>query len=265
MNQLKTELTFLRALVALNLASAMEYRVSFISRMVGMFVNNGIFFLFWLIFFEQFGEVRGYGMQQMYLLYAVVTLGFGIAFTLAANTTHNLAALIAQGRLDYYLVFPRNLLLHVIASRMAVSAIGDAAFGIIAYLFTGLFHPVEIVLFLLAALLVAAVFVSFSVLSGSLAFYMGNAQYTSQQLHMSMTTLSLYPSTLFSGFSRVLLYTLIPAAFVGAVPVQLIEARSWLLLLGLAGAAALFVGSATAVFYHGLRRYESGSAINVNV
>jgi ABC-2 type transport system permease protein len=265
MKQLKSELLFLKALTGVNLASAMEYRASFISQIVGMLINNGIYFVFWVIFFEQFGTVRGYNTDEIFLLFAIVTLGYGLAFMFAGNTAHRMAYLIAQGRLDYYLVFPRNLLLHVIFSRMIVSTIGDVTFSFIAYLFTGRFHPLEIVLFLVSSLLVAFIFIAYAIITGSLAFYMGNAQYTSQQINNAMLTFSLYPNTLFSGLSRFMLYTLIPAAFVGAVPVEIIKGHDGLLLLALLGVAVVMWAIATAVFYVGLRRYESGSAINVNV
>ncbi|KAA3657863.1 MAG: hypothetical protein DWQ04_26860 [Chloroflexi bacterium] len=265
MKRVVTELAFLKTLVGLNLSSAMEYRASFITQIVGMFINNGIYFVFWLIFFERFGNIRGYGIQQIYLLFAVVTLGYGLSFMFAGNTAHNMAYLIAQGRLDYYLVFPRNLLLHVISSRMIISTIGDISFGVMAYLFTGLFQPIEILLFVVAVILGALILVAFSIVVGSLAFFMGNAQYSSQQLYFAMLTFSLYPNSLFSGVSRVLLYTIIPAGFVGAVPVEMVQTHSWQLLLAMVGMATLMWVLATAVFYTGLRRYESGSAINVNV
>jgi ABC-2 type transport system permease protein len=243
----------------------MEYRASFISQILGMFVNNGMYFVFWLIFFDRFGAVRGYNIGEIYLLFAIVSLGFGLAHMFAGNTGGNLAYLIAQGRLDYYLVFPRNLLLHVVFSRMIVSAIGDVSFGLIAFLFTGRFQPVEIVLFLVTSVLAASILVAFAILSGSLAFYMGNAQYASQQMTYAVVTFALYPNTLFSGFSRFILYTIIPAAFVGAIPVDIIRTHDLTLLLVLSGVAGLMWTLATAVFYLSLRRYESGSALNVNV
>lgn len=265
MKQLKPELSFLRALISLNLASAMEYRASFLSQIVGMVINDGIYFVFWLIFFNQFGTIRGYNTDEIYLLFAVVTFSFGLAHILAGNVGMNLAYLIAQGRLDYYLVFPRNLLLHVVFSRMMTAAAGDLVFGLIAYLFTGLFHPLEILYFLSASLLAALIFMAYGIMAGSLAFYMGNAQNASQQMWNAMITFALYPNSLFSGVSRLLLYTLIPAGFVGSIPVQIIQERSPMLLLILLVAALILWGAAAAVFYLGLRRYESGSALNVNV
>lgn len=57
MNNLK----FLFAVWKANLQSAMEYRASFLSQMIGMMVNNAIYFLIWVIFFDRFKEVRGWG------------------------------------------------------------------------------------------------------------------------------------------------------------------------------------------------------------
>jgi len=261
----KSELVFVWALVGINLASAMEYRAAFITQIVGMIVNNSIYFVFWLLFFDRFGAVRGYEMRDILLLFAIVTTAYGIAFSFAGNIAHHLAGLIAQGRLDYYLVLPRPLLTHLIFSRMVVSALGDLSFGLIAFLFAGRLAPLDIVLFVLTVCCAAVIFVGFAVTIGSLAFFMGNAQFTSQQMFMAVISFATYPNSLFSGGIRVLLFTLVPAGFVGAVPVMIVQQRNGLLLLALAGAAGLFALLAALVFYTGLRRYESGSAINVNV
>ncbi len=265
LKRLRVELLFLRALAGVNLASAMEYRASFISQIIGMFINNGIYFVFWLIFFNRFGGVRGYALGDIYLLFAVVTLAYGLAFMFAGNTGPFLAQIIAQGRLDYYLVFPRNLLLHVIFSRMTVSTIGDLTFGLAAFLFTGRVNWPTFGLFLLVSGLSALVLVAFNIIGGSLAFYMGNAQYASEQMSNAIVTFSLYPHTLFSGTARFILYTLVPAAFVGAVPVEIIRSGALRSLPWLILAAATAWGLALLLFYAGLRRYESGSAINVNL
>ena len=56
MRRLLFELSFLKALFVVNLSSAMEYRASFITQIVGMLINNGIYFVFWLLFFDRFGD-----------------------------------------------------------------------------------------------------------------------------------------------------------------------------------------------------------------
>lgn len=251
--------------MAVNLSSSMEYRASFITQIVFMFINNGIYFIFWLIFFNQFGGIRGYDINDVYLLFAVVALSLGIGTLFTGNTGANLAYLIAQGRLDYYLVLPRNLLLHIICSRMQVSAFGELSFGLLAFVLAGRLQPLDWLFFFAVSIPAALIYIGFATIAGSLAFYMGSAQYASQQLTNSIITFSVYPHTLFGGISRFLLYTLIPAFFIGAVPVDIVINRDLTLLLALWGVVILTWLLTLAIFFNGLRRYESGSALNVNV
>jgi ABC-2 type transport system permease protein len=258
------ELSFIVHLIKLNLAGAMEYRASFLAQAIGMFINNGIYFVFWVLFFDRFEEIRGYRIEQIFLLFATLTFGFGLAFTMAGNAGR-VAEFVAEGRLDYYLTLPRPVLPHLLFSWMNPFTMGDLSFGIIAFLFTGRFDPASIALFIISSLLVAVIFASVFAIFGCLAFFIGNAKELSFHISMSMITLSLYPIGLFQGTIRLLLFTLIPAAFVGAVPVEIIQHQRLELLAGLAGAAIVFATLMTLIFQYGLRRYESGSAIHVNM
>lgn len=258
------ELKFIIHLIKLNLAGAMEYRASFLMQAIGMFLNNGIYFVFWIIFFDKFGEIKGYEIDQIFLLFSIITLGFGMALTFAGNA-NRVAEFVAQGRLDYYLTLPRPVLTHLLFSWMNPFTMGDLTFGIISYLFTGRFDIVSITLTFLSAVLAACIFVSTFAIFGSLAFFIGNAKEASFFLGNAMLTFSLYPIGLFQGMIRLMLYTLIPAAFVGAIPVEIVETGSLKLLSYLAGAALIGVLGMAFIFQLGLRRYESGSAINVNL
>jgi ABC-2 type transport system permease protein len=258
------EIGFVTHLVKLNLAGGMEYRASFLTQVVGMFINNGIYFIFWIIFFDRFKEVQGYRLEEIFLLFAVLTLGFGVAFTLAGNAGR-VAEFIVQGRLDYYLTLPRPVLPHLLFSWMNPFTVGDLSFGLMSFFIVGRFDLGTIGLFLACTVLVATIFVSVFTIFGCLAFFIGNAKEISFQISMSMLSLSMYPIGIFQGFTRLILYTILPAAFIGAVPVEIIQTGSLRLLLILAGVAALSVAIMNFVFHYGLRRYESGSAINVNM
>lgn len=264
MKRLRSELLFLLELWKTNLSSAMEYRASFLSQVVGMIVNDGIYFVFWLVFFDRFKVVQGWTMPDMVLLFAVITTGFGLAFGLFGNAM-TLAELIAQGRLDYYLTLPRSVLLHVLASRSSLSAWGDLIFGLMAYVFTGRFSLPEIAIWLVASLCSGAVLVSSFALFGCLSFWLGNATQLAMQATNAILTLALYPRDIFQGLVRFLMLTILPAAFVGAIPMDIVRRMDWTALLGLIGFAIGITLLLWAVFHAGLRRYESGSAINVNV
>jgi ABC-2 type transport system permease protein len=264
MKRLKSEWLFLIELWKTNLSSAMEYRANFISQALGMVINDAIYFVFWLLFFDRFKVVRGWGMSDMVLLFAIITTGYGLAFVLFGNA-HNLAELIAQGRLDYYLALPRDVLLHVLASRSILSAWGDLTFGILAYVFTGRFSLPEIAVWLIASLCSGAVLVSSFAIFGCLSFWLGNATALAVQAQNAILTLALYPRDIFEGAVRFIMLTIIPAAFVGAIPLDVVRKLDWTALLGLIAFAMGITLLMRLVFYTGLRRYESGSAINVNV
>ena len=148
---------------------------------------------------------------------------------------------------------------------MSNSALGDISFGIVAYLFTGRFTPPEIGLWLLGALLAAVVFVMAFTFFHALAFWLGSSYGLAEQAMNAMLTLAMYPSDIFQGAVRFMMLTVLPAAFVGAVPLDVVRGLDLNGLAVLAVAAVIITIVSSATFYLGLRRYESGSALNVNV
>ncbi len=258
------ELKFLLALWKTNLLSVMEYRVAFISQVVGMMLNNAVYFIFWILFFDRFRQVRGWGLSDMFLLFGVVAAGIGLASFLFGNTL-SLVDEISGGRLDYYLALPRPVLLHVVASKSQTSSLGDFIYGIISFLVAGQLGLDAILRFVLGTLVSGTVFVSFLILVNSLAFWIGNSDLLAGQAFNAILTFSLYPITLFEGGARFLLFTIIPAAFIGAIPAEFVRSFSWSLLAEMLLAAVGLFALATFTFYRGLRHYESGSAIQTRV
>lgn len=253
---------FLGTYVRANLAAAMEYRASFITQCLGMMLNDAIMFVFWWLYFERFPAVRGWELRDIVMLWAVVATSFGLAVTLFGNGSR-LAGLIVQGQLDYYLALPRNVLLHVLVSRMSLPGWGDVAFGLAAFVLAGRLDPATIVLFLVLVGASMAVFLAFQVLAGSLAFFIGNAEIAASQAQNTLITLSLYPGSLFRGWTKLLLFTVLPAAFTAHVPVELLRRFDPLWLAALLAFATGAVILAMAIFRLGLRRYESGNLITL--
>lgn len=260
---LRAEIRFLGQLIKANILSAMEYRESFLIQVFGMLLNDGIYFVFWIIFFDRFGNIGNYQFNDILLIFAVVNLSFGLASLFSGNTGPNLANMIAQGRLDYFLILPRNLVLHLTFSRMRSTAISDIIFGVLVFLFTEQVSAANFIVFLFVGCLAAMILLSLSIIIGSLAFFFGNSQQASRQVIVTVKTLSIYPQNLFSGFSKFILYTILPASLISSVPVDFITNRKMSSLSLLIGAVILFWVIAIAVFYYGIRRYESGNAINV--
>jgi ABC-2 type transport system permease protein len=258
------ELRFLLAIWHVNLLSTMEYRGAFLSQAIGMMLNDFMYFVIWIIFFDRFQDVRGWGLNDMYLTYGVLASAFGLVSLLFGNA-FNLSEIISKGRLDYYLSLPRPVLLHTVASRMIASGIGDFSYGFLSYALSGYFTWDGLLRFVLAVVLAATVFAAFLILIQSLAFWLGMMSNFSALALNAILTFGIYPTTLFDSYAKLILLTLIPAALMGAIPAEFIRAFTWQTLAQLLVGAIAFLLIAVAVFTLGLRRYESGSAIQVEV
>jgi ABC-2 type transport system permease protein len=245
-----------------NLMSAMAYRGAFLMQVLGMVLNNTMLLFFWWLLFSQLPTLRGWTLTQVMLLYGVVAFGFGVANVVCGNC-FLVARIVVRGDLDYYLALPADPLVHLLVSRMSLSAWGDMAFGLAIFLIAVPERWTAVPLFLLLGVLAGAVLVAFSVLMGSLAFWVGNAENLAGQAINAMVTFGIYPIEIFPGVIQLLLYTLIPAAFIGSMPAGLLTDFSWGRLGLLLAAAAVLLLLARVVFYRGLRRYESGNLVVV--
>ena len=258
------EFKFLLAIWQTNLQSVMEYRVAFLSQVIGMMLNDFIYFAIWIIFFDRFKEVRGWGISDMYVTFGILASAVGLAELLFGNA-FTLSEIINNGRLDYYLSLPRPVLLHSISSRTLIVGLGDLTYGYLSYIFSGQFSWDGLLRFTLAMLLGCIIFTAFLVLIQSLAFWMGMISNLTSFVFNAVITFGIYPITLFDNYAKLILFTLLPAAFIGAVPAAFIKTFTWQSLAELLAGAFVFLIISVSLFQLGLRRYESGSAIQVEV
>jgi len=249
---------FTAAYLKANLATALEYRVSLITQVLGMLLNNGLWVFFWALCFARFPVLRGWTLDDVMVLWAVVTTAYGLAVGLMGNVLR-LPQLIVQGQLDYFLALPKNVLLHVLVSQMRPVHFGDLLFGPVLLLAVVRPARAQVGVYAVVTMLAALVLLGFLILVGSAAFFAGNADALLAQVVNALVHFSTYPARIFDGGVRVMLYTILPAGFVSTVPVELVREFDWLRLLWLAGAAAAFMGLGIWTFHRGLRRYESGN------
>ena len=245
-----------------NLMSAMAYRGAFFLQVFGMILNNSMLLFFWWVLFSQLPTLRGWDLNQVMTLYGILAFGFGLANVVCGNA-FLVARAIVRGDLDYYLALPADPLVHLLVSRMSLSAWGDMIFGLALYLIASPDRWRSLPLFLLLGGLVGLIFVAFSVLVSSLAFWIGNADSLAGQAINALLSFGLYPVEIFPGTVQWILYTLIPAAFVGSMPAGLLSAFSWERLALLVAFTAGLMLAASLVFRWGLRRYESGNLVIV--
>jgi ABC-2 type transport system permease protein len=222
-----------------------------------MALNNFVWFGIWWLFFGLAGELRGWTLQDVGALYGIVAVAYGI-YAAFFGGARSVAQLALDGGLDIYLGRPRSVLLGVLFSRSDPTGFGDIVSGValIAWA-TGTMS--QAVLGLALAVLGAGVIVAAYVSINSLVFFTSARGRLFDQLFECFLTLSLVPQIGLPAFVQVLLYTALPAAFVGFVPVEILRSFSWSELAATATAAVVFPLLAAALFQRGLRRYASGN------
>jgi ABC-2 type transport system permease protein len=254
--------TYARALVATNMKATLALRAAFWMQAIFMLANNVVFFTVWVIFFDRFESIGGWRLGEMALLYGIVAGAFGLTVVVAGGV-RDLPRAIVDGDLDAWLAQPKHPLFAALGCRSIASGWGDLVSAVALIVLSGVVTPATAVLALVGVLCGAIVFASTGVLVASLAFWLGPMENLARQLWEFVIVFSVYPQTIFGGAMRVLLFTVIPAGFIGYLPVELVRGFSLGGLAAVLGGAFLYGALAVAVFRAGLRRYESGNRFGV--
>jgi ABC-2 type transport system permease protein len=256
--QLLRTTRFARALLVTSFKAALVLRGAFITQVVFMAVNNLTFFVFWWILMRQVPEIRGWRLAQVQVLFGTVAVAAGLAVSVAGGVLH-LARLIDEGSLDALIVQPQPVLLHALGLRVQPSGLGDILSGLILIGWSGQVSWIDLPRVAMAIVTASLVVVASGVVFFSLPFWLGRVETLGRQLWDLLITFSVYPDPLFGGVLRLILFTLIPAGWVGYVPARVARDASIGPLLVLLAAAAIYVALALTIFRYGLRRYASGS------
>jgi ABC-2 type transport system permease protein len=102
-----------------------------------MMLNNASMIIQWVVLFSLRENMGGYTFKEVLLLWGMAssTFGFSRFFFYKA---FSLSSIINSGKLDSYIVQPKNILISVITSDISVSALGDLLYGYIMLVFYGL-------------------------------------------------------------------------------------------------------------------------------
>ena len=263
MRERSNNLSFAWALLTTNLKAAAALRGAFVMQVVFMMLNNLTFFVFWWALMRRVPDVRGWHLGDIQVLFGIVAAAFGVTVTLAGGV-RDLSRLIDEGELDTLLAQPKPVLLHALGLRLQASGFGDMLSGIAFIASSGQVSWRAAPVVLLAIVASALVILACGILFHSLTFWLGNVDTFARQLWELLITFALYPEPLFGGALRLVLFTLLPAGFVGYVPARLAHRPSAALVALTIAAAAGYVLFAVAVFERGLKRYASGSRFGVH-
>jgi ABC-2 type transport system permease protein len=240
------------------LATAMSYRASFLVQVLGMFFNDGAWMLLWYIFFKRFPAIQGWGFHEMVMIYAFGTLVYALC-ELPCDGISELARYIVTGQLDIYLTGPKNVLWSLAISKTDIAALGDGLFGLIMLVCAYGFAPCKIAWFLLITCLAAVLFIDFMLVIQSMAFWLGDIEDVAKRFVHMIINFMMYPQSVFTGWLKFVMMTILPAFFMVTVPTELIREFNLFYFAILLLSVILATAFALWFFNKGLARYESGN------
>ena len=238
-------------------------KVTFISNIVFMILNNACFIVQWVILYSLKDDVGGYTFKQVLLLWGLAAMTYGVS-RFFFKEAFDLSEIINSGKLDNYLVQPKNVLISCITSGVEVSAIGDMIYGYIMLFLYGI-NLRNFLIFTACGIFGGFVVVSISVIFSSLSFWFGKSEMIANTINGQMTNFATYPEGIFKGFVKLLFYTFLPLGVTAYIPVQLISNFNWLYILYIFLGTIAFITFAFIIFYRGLKRYSSTNLMNARI
>lgn len=222
-----------------------------------MAANDAFVIVFWILFFDRVGTINGWDLDRLVVLFAIIATAAGIVLGLFHNV-RRLGQLVSNGELDAVLALPTSPLPHLLCRRIEAIFVGDVVFGVALFIALGQPNPTRIAVFVFGVGCATLIIGGFLLLLGSASFWASRNEAGELGFH-ALIIFSTYPVDIFSGATRVFLYTAVPAGFVSTAPARLVEnfRPGWALAI-----ASVAVGLATAgwaAFTVGLRRYTSGA------
>ena len=246
---------------AANIAAAIRTslmdRTNFALNALGMLVNDIFFLTLWYMFFAGFKQVGGWGLHDVALLLGIMMCIVALA-GIAFGGYRDMAAAILRGEIDALLTQPKSVLARLLARESIATAWGDLVIGIWMLCTFAALGWSDIPRVLAGIVCGTTVYVSSSVVYASLAFWFAGARSFARDLTDFMLLFSSYPGSIYTGMTRVVAYTVLPAGFIVLAPVDVLRAPSPSTFAVMVASALGYAALAALAFRLGLRRYRRG-------
>ncbi len=243
--------------------ASLEYRFQYVVRVLRIFIEFGLAFLFIDIFFQNTSALGDWSKNEVVLLYGIFTAIYSSVFMFINGNLQELAdEKIRNGELDGILVKPVDSQFLISFGRMHIQNLWRVGFGILMALFawSRINTPIDflhISIFFIDFICSLIILYSLLFLTSVLSFW----TFTSEPVIMAETALSItrYPMDIFPK-KIVRWLTIIPIIFIATVPTKALlgkfDALTWVSPI-----VAITLLIASRKFWNfALRHYSSASS-----
>lgn len=261
--EVKNQLKVMMLSVKYNIMRQMTNKVTFVTNVLFMILNNASFIVQWIILFSLKDEIGGYTIKEVLLLWGLASGTFGIA-NIFFHKAFSISELIMNGKLDTFLVQPKNVFLSVITSDTSISAIGDLLYGYICLLLYGITIQ-NLILFTIFIITGGIIISAFTSIIGSLSFWIVRGDILVDSLANILINFATYPGTIFKKIVKIIIYVIIPVGIVNYIPLDIIIKFNLVSFIFVIGFTILISILAFVIFNKGLKRYSSSNLMSARI
>ena len=259
MNQLRVMMLSIKY----NIMKQMTNKVTFLTNIIFMILNDATFIIQWVILFGIKEDFGGYELNNVLVLWGLAATVFGFS-RLFFYKAFELPDLIINGKLDSFLVQPKNVLLSVITSDTSISAIGDILYGFIVVLFCHL-SLAQFGLFVLFSITGSILITAFTIILSCVCFKFVKGDVLVDTLSGAVISFATYPDTIFKNVVKLIFYTIIPVGLTNYLPLHIIINFDLGSLFIVLGVTVISVILAFVIFNKGLKSYSSSNLMSSRV
>lgn len=209
-------------LIKASIKSQLQYKVSFLMLSAASFIAIFMDFIGVWVLFSRFRSVKGWTLDEIFLIYGIVHIGFSIAEAFA-RSFDKFSLIVKNGDFDRILLRPLGTLFQVAASQVQIIKVGRLLQGFVILILG--YVKLQLTFFSLATLTVL-----FSVL-GTAAFFYGVFVIQASLVFWTKETLELmniatygarevgqYPMSIYNVLFRIFFTLFLPLACVSYFP-----------------------------------------------
>lgn len=252
-------------LAAASLRARMQYKIDFLVSSLFYAALTTADFLMLAAIMLRFKRIGGWDIYEVGLLYGMAWIAMGLYRTFASEL-HNFETYIVHGEFDALLVRPWPTLLTLLGRNCEPHRLGAAVQGGIILAVSarhlmseGVLDRLGLAYVVAASVLGALILTGISLATAAVAFWtVRTGELQTFTMHAPVTA-SQYPLTVYPGWLRALLTSILPVAFINFIPVQYLLGKGggpWTLFVSPL-VAVLFCLAAYALWRAGEKRYHS--------
>jgi ABC-2 type transport system permease protein len=240
----------------------MEYPVNFWMMLISGVLTKVLSMAIPFVIYSNIPDIAGWKRDEIYLIMAFLFIAQGLC-SILFNGIWEIPEMVFNGQFDCILSRPISALFQVLSYGMGLQGISEFAVGLVCLPILlsklNMLNVQSVVLSVVFVVCGTVLCMSVYLIWNSIVFwYDSGGRTTIPYVAANIGQYAKYPIEIYPWAIRMILLFVIPYAFICVVPVQILKGEHVMAyLLSIVVVSAAFFAIARAVFYRGIRHYES--------